>query len=248
MTNEKKDSGAAPEVREDLLSAGGVIEGPRDSEAREMAALTGELAALDKDIAAARAASEPARAGLAWHGAHETPAPSPHGERVVLRDAAEILIRPIEPGDASALESGLEHLSAMSRYHRFRAPVEHYSASELEWLTHVDHDRHEALVAIDPRTHTIIGVARYVCEPEDRSRALVTYVVADAWQGRRVGTALIERLAARARAAGIECLTARMLPGDHRARHLLAHVADELGERRDGGVAEITCHLRMPAP
>jgi len=250
MADENKRSSAAHEVREDRLATGGVIEGgrERDPAARELAALTGELAALDKDIAAARAASRPGEAGLIWHSDHEPPAPSLHGERVVLGDATEILIRPIEPGDALPLEAALEHLSAVSRYRRFRAAVEHYSAGELEWLTQVDHRQHEALVALDPHARTIIGVARYVCEPEDRARAHVTYVVTDAWQRRGVGTALIERLAARASAAGVEHLTALMLAGDDRARRLLARVADEVSEHRDSGIAEITARLRTPAP
>jgi len=245
MAEENDGSSAARDVREELLASGGAIHERGDPTERELKALARELGALDEDIAGARAA---AHVGLGWHRGHESPPPPMHGEHVVLRDGAQILIRPIEPDDALPLEAGLEHLSAMSRYRRFRAPVGQYSASELKWLTQVDHHRHEALVALDPSPATIVGVARDVCDPDDRSQGNVTNVVADAWQRRGVGSALIERLARRASTAGVERLTALMLVGDQGARHLLAHVADETGEHRDSGTLEITARLRTTSP
>ncbi len=241
MVEDNDGSSAAGNVREELLASGGAIHERGDATERELKALARELGVLDEEIAAARAA---AHIGLGWHTGHESPAPPMHGESVVVRDAAQILIRPVEPDDAPPLEAGLERLSAMSRYRRFRAPVQRYGADELKWLTQVDHDRHEALVALDPSTATIVGVARYVCDPDDHTHAHVTYVVADAWQGRGVGTALIERLAQRASAARVERLTALMLVGDERARRLLARVADETEVHRDSGTLEITARLR----
>jgi protein lysine acetyltransferase len=247
MVEENDDSSVARDVREELLASGGAIHERGDATEKELKALARELDPLDEDIAAARAAAQRDRVGLDLHGDHEPPAAPLHGERVVLGDAAQILIRPIEPEDASPLEASLEHLSAMSRYRRFRAPVQRYSAGELKWLTEVDHDRHEALVALDPSAASIVGVVRYVCDPDDQTHAHVTYVVADAWQGRGVGTALIERLAQRARAARVERWTALMLVGDQRARRLLARVADETEEHRDSGTLEITARLRTTA-
>jgi GNAT superfamily N-acetyltransferase len=68
--------------------------------------------------------------------------------------------------------------------------------------------------------------------------------VADPWQGRGVGTALVERLAARARASGIERFSALILVGNEPARRLLAHVADVVSEHREGGTIEITAESR----
>jgi len=58
------------------------------------------------------------------------------------------------------------------------------------------------------------------------------------------GSALAERLAARARAAGIERCTALLVLGNERGRRLLAHVADEVAERRDGGTVAVTAQAR----
>jgi protein lysine acetyltransferase len=89
-----------------------------------------------------------------------------------------------------------------------------------------------------------VGVARYIRDPGDPAHAEVACTVADAWQRRGVGSALIERLAARARAAGIERVSVRIVVGDEAARRLLGHVADEIGEHRDGGTVEIVARRR----
>lgn len=219
-----------------------------NSREREYATLVDQLHALEQDIAAARETAR--RAAKLRFDLHARPeaAPPPHGELVGLRDGAQIVIRPIEPEDLHELELGFQHLGALSRYQRFRAPVDHLSRRQLTYLTHVDHDSHEAVVAVDGATGQGVGVARYVRDPTDAARAEVTYAVVDHWQGRGVGTALVERLAALARAAGVERFTALMLVGNERARRLLAHVADEIGEHREGGVIEITANLREAEP
>src|SRR6266540_3701894 len=84
------------------------------SNEREFAGLVGELHALEEDIAAARAASARAQAGLGMRPEPKRPAPDLQGERVRLQDNAEIVVRSVEPQDAPLLELGLEHLSAMS--------------------------------------------------------------------------------------------------------------------------------------
>jgi GNAT superfamily N-acetyltransferase len=83
-----------------------------------------------------------------------------------------------------------------------------------------------------------------VCGPTAPSQAEVTYVVADAWQRRGVGSALIDRLAARAREAGVERFIVATLAVDAPARRLLTRVADPIGERDENGVIETTARLR----
>ena len=220
------------------------------SEVRLLASLAGQLHALDEDIEAARAAHTRAVAGPSlWTRPTDADPPPPRlaGERMRLRDGAEILIRPIEPDDAPRLQLDLEHLSALSRYRRFRAPVHHLSPRQLDAATHVDHHKDEALVALDPVGRDGVGVARYTRDRDDPASAEVDYVVTDGWQRRGVGAALLERLAAHAHAAGVKRLTAKLLVGNEAARRLLAHVADSRGERSDGGVVEIEAQLR-PQP
>ena len=218
----------------------------RARDAREFATLEAQLGALDRDIHDVRRTARHAAAatGLGLFSRDKHVAPRPRGERVRLRDGAQIVIRQVEPEDAAQLKVGFEHLSAVSRYRRFLAPVGDLSSNQLSYLTHVDHVSHEAIAALDTVTGDGVGIARYVRDPDDARQAEVAIVVADAWQGRGVGTALMERLAARARAAGVERITARMIVGNDAARALIAHAADILSESRLAGTVSLTARLR----
>jgi GNAT superfamily N-acetyltransferase len=81
----------------------------------------------------------------------------------------------------------------------------------VRYLTHVDHRDHEAIIALDDRTGEGIGVARYVRLPERPDVAEVAVTVIDDWQGRGLGTLLLEAVSARARAEGIKHFTALIL-------------------------------------
>jgi RimJ/RimL family protein N-acetyltransferase len=219
------------------------------SSEREYALLVAQLGALDEDIAAAHAAAwraeHPPR--MDFHAAHGAPSP-PSGERVRLSDGAEIVVRPVEPGDRHEIELGFEHLSALSRMRSLRRPIKRLTDRELAEVTDVDHETNEGIVALDPTSGRCVGGARFVRAAKDPGQAEFTCTVADGWQGRGVGTALVERLAARAHAVGIERFTAAILVGDEAARRLLSRVAVEVSEHREGGVIGITGEGREQAP
>ena len=129
---------------------------------------------------------------------------------VALRDGARVTVRPIRPQDAESLRAGFERLSQESRYRRFLSPMSHLSGPMLRYLTEVDHHDHEALVAVGA-DGTLVGVARSVRSRSDPHAAEAAVTVADDWQGRGMGTALLGILADRARAEGIHRFTALML-------------------------------------
>lgn len=221
----------------------------RARDAREVTTLQSQLGALERDIRAVRRSSrrvaqQPPLGGLLHHDDHA--APPPHGEHVRLGDGATIVIRPVEPDDAEQLKAGFERLGAVSRYRRFLAPIDHLSPHQLSYLTHVDHTSHEAIAALDAVTGDGVGIARYLRDTGDPRLAEVAITVADAWQGRGVGTALLERLSARARAAGVERITARVIVGNAAARRLIARAADILREERADGSVVLTARLRPP--
>src|SRR3954471_22817806 len=112
-----------------------------------------------------------------------------------------VVVRAIEPGDRARLVDGLRRLSPRSRRQRFLAQRDDFTSGELDYLVDVDHHDHEALVALDLSTGALVGVARYV--RLEGGRGALALAVADAWQGRGVGAALLGRLAAHARRAGI---------------------------------------------
>ena len=213
---------------------------------REYAALGDQLDALEHDIQDAREVSQRSRQplGLTTDPGLEAPTREPRGQSVTLADGAQILIRPIERDDAPGLDASFEHLSEVSRYRRFLRSIDHLSKPQLAFLTDVDHQMHEALVAIDAASGEIVGVARFVRGPEDLKQAEVAVVVVDPWQHRGIGGALTERLAARARGAGVERFTARMLIGNHAGRRLLERVVDDITEHDDASTIDLSGRLR----
>lgn len=147
-----------------------------------------------------------------------TPSPAPRfePEHVVLRDGSRVRIARITAGDAPLIADGFERLSAESRRLRFLTSKPSLSSAELRYLTEVDGHLHEALGAIDPATGDGIAVARFVRDQDDPTRAEVAVTVADEWQRRGLGTALLDRLADRAREEGISHFTA-LVAGDNPA-------------------------------
>jgi GNAT superfamily N-acetyltransferase len=142
-----------------------------------------------------------------------------------LRDGAEILMRPVRPSDYELLREGFADLSQQSRYQRFLAPMERLPDSMVRYLTEVDHHDHEAIVALDPVSGRGIGVARFVRLRDRPGVAEAAVTVIDDWQGRGVGTLLLEALALRAREEGIETFTAIMLAANHEILEVLEHLA-----------------------
>jgi len=221
--------------------------GRRSSDEREYERLVDQLDALEEDIDAARAtaAHSEAKPQLTIPVDHDRGGRlAAHGEDVVLSDGAHILVRQIEPADVTELERGFARLGALSRYRRFRAPVDHISHAEFAAAAGVDHECQEALVALDPVTGAGIAMAHFARDSSDSSRAEFDCTVLDSWQRRGVGTVLTQRLARLADAAGIDSLTAHVLVGNDGARRLLTRVGDVSTERRDGGVLKVRVKLR----
>ena len=121
-----------------------------------------------------------------------------------LRDGSSVTIRQIEPGDKERLRTAFERLSDESRRRRFMGPAEELSEEDLIYLTEVDHRRHEALVATDPESGDILGVARWVRQPGRREVAELAVAVVDERQGRGMGSELVSVANRRAREEGIE--------------------------------------------
>jgi RimJ/RimL family protein N-acetyltransferase len=160
-----------------------------------------------------------------------------------LRDGEQIVVRPIRPDDRAELAAGMDRLSPESRYRRFFTPASQLSASQLRYLTEVDHHDHEALVAVQPETGHGIGVARFVRSPADRELAEVAVAVADSWQGRGVATALLDRLTERARDEGIRRFSAEILAENQPMLELIDEVGQVTVKHRDHGSLEVEVEL-----
>jgi GNAT superfamily N-acetyltransferase len=158
---------------------------------------------------------------------------------IQLRDGATIILRPIRAADRDQLLDGFERLSPESRYRRFLVPVDELPERMVRYLTEVDHHDHEAIVALDPVSGHGVGVARFVRRADRPDVAEAAVTVADDWQGRGLGTLLLDALAARGREEGIATFTGTLLATNREMLDVLRRVARVRVVDRDTGTVEV---------
>ncbi|MGZ4184396.1 MAG: N-acetyltransferase family protein [Solirubrobacteraceae bacterium] len=156
-----------------------------------------------------------------------------------LRDGSHVRLRQGRSSDRALLLRGFERLSSESRYRRFLAPMTELSGEMVDYLTDIDHRDHEAIVALDEEIGEGLGVARYIRDKERPDRAEVAVCVIDDWQGRGLGTLLLEVLSARAREEGIRSFTALMLATNEEMMDLFRRLDQVRIVDRDLGTVEI---------
>jgi GNAT superfamily N-acetyltransferase len=99
--------------------------------------------------------------------------------------------------------------SQNSIYLRFFTYKATLSDKELKRFTEVDH--HDRVAFVITAGEDIIGIGRYD-RLDDPTEAEVAFNVSDAYQGRGLGSILLEHLAAAARENGIRRFSAEVLP------------------------------------
>lgn len=171
------------------------------------------------------------------------------GRTVALADGTRAVVRPLAGGEAALVQQVFEGMSERSRYERFVGAKPALSQRDLERLTAVDHENHEAFVAVDPATGRAVGEAHLVRDETDPAVAEVAFAVADAWQNRRLGTRLACLLARRARELGIRRLRANMLADNSRSRALVYGMGRVVARAYEGrGALELEVALDRLAP
>lgn len=151
-------------------------------------------------------------------------------------------IRSARAADAGALSDFFAALSPQTRYLRFFAPVT--PGPELVRSVSGGDDHTDAVVAV--RGGVIIGHAMAADQvgPQGARTADVGIVVADAWQGLGVGSALMRALITAARARGVTSLTMDVLPGNRRT---LAIIAGHWPSAHiEGSPDFVTFRIRLP--
>ena len=146
-----------------------------------------------------------------------------------LESGTRIVIRPIEPGDKPLLVAGLRLLSPETQYKRFLAPKPSFTRGELRYLTEVDGVDHVALIAVEAADPShLIGVARFVRDPQRPDTAEFAIVVGDAYQGQGAGRALARALVVEAQERGVRRFTATTLAENAPVQRLIASIAQDL--------------------
>ncbi|ARG57830.1 GNAT family N-acetyltransferase [Mycobacterium persicum] len=161
---------------------------------------------------------------------------------VRIRDGTQLLLRPVLPGDSERTVHGHIHFSSETIYRRFmsaRVPDE----AMMHYLSEVDYVDHFVWVMIDGVDP--VADARFIRDEHDPTVAEIAFTVADAYQGRGIGSFLIGALSVAARVGGVERFSARMLSDNLPMRTIMdRHGA--IWQREDIGV--ITTVIDVPGP
>ncbi len=155
--------------------------------------------------------------------------------------AVTAAIRPASAADTGALSDFFAGLSPQTRYLRFFAAVTPGPALVRRMCG--GDGRTDAVVAV--RGGAIIGHAMAADQvgPRGARTADVGVVVADAWQGAGVGSALIRALIASAQARGVTSLTMDVLPGNRRMLAIIAALWPAARVENSGGFVTFRCRL-----
>jgi acetate---CoA ligase (ADP-forming) len=158
---------------------------------------------------------------------------------VILRDGRTLRLRPPRSEDAVALLEFFSGLSERSLYRRFHG-FPHLGASLVEPLLAPDWHERGALLGtlVEEDGERVVALANYA-RLRDPALAEAAFAVADAHQRRGIGTRLLEQLAARASAVGIESFVAEVLPDNRDMLRVFEAVGFELGRELQGGELEV---------
>lgn len=159
---------------------------------------------------------------------------------VLLTDGTTVHLRPIAPADADAIVAMHSRFSERTRYLRYFSPYPRIPERDLQRFVNVDHHDREAFVV--ESGGGVIAVGRYERLGPDSPDAEVAFVVEDAYQGRGIGSVLLEHLAEAARAEGISRFVAEVLPVNAAMLRVFADVGYQVQRQYADGVV----HLSFP--
>ncbi len=165
--------------------------------------------------------------------------------REALSDGSEVLIRPMRRQDADAERAFIQGLSAGSRRMRFLGQMSSPGDELIDALTDIDYVNDVALAAVIEKDgkERIIGVSRYAVDAT-RRRCECAVVVADDWQNKGLGTALMRKLIKLAQERGLEMMESIDLAENAEMHDLAEYLG--FGRRQDpGDVRQVIYSLQL---
>lgn len=159
---------------------------------------------------------------------------------VVLRDGSTLRLRPVRPEDAPALLTFFQGLSSESLYFRFMA-VPRIDLHRVTALANVDYENEFALVGECNRG--IIALAGYYRGMPPEERAEVAFAIADDYQGKGIGTRMLERLADIARLKNVRTFNAYVLGDNRRMMEVFLESGFDVKRHVESGVYHVVLSL-----
>ncbi len=172
------------------------------------------------------------------------PYPEEDESHMVSIDGRRIFIRPVKPEDAPLFTALFKVLSPTTIYYRFFGMLKELKPEMLARFTQIDYDREVALVAIDEdsQTDSMLGVARIIGDPDGKTGEFAI-LVGDAWQGKGIGSNLLEKCLSIAERQGFKTVHGIVL---HENRNMLAlgkKLGFEIKKDADSADNELVIHF-----
>lgn len=170
---------------------------------------------------------------------------------LILKDGAQLLLRPIGPKDERQLRHFHAGLSPHSVYLRYFTPLtlaQRTAHQRLEQICHPDPARDLVWVAMDGGAGLagkIVAVARLGLDAA-KKEAEFALLVADGWQGRGLGRLLLDWLIRQGGERGLERIVGHILPDNREMLHLCRKARFTLIPEPAGG--EVRAELRLQPP
>ena len=171
-------------------------------------------------------------------------------ESVPLSDGQRVHLRLMRPSDKELLRAGFEQLSPDSRYARFMAPKARLTDRELRYLTEVDGIDHFAMGAA--RRHLMskdegAGSARFVRIVGEPDTAEPAVTVIDSYQGKGLGSILLQRLIEAAWERDIRWFRSELLAENKASRGMMESLSPDVQFRATGDGA-LVATIPVPEP
>ncbi|MAT61154.1 MAG: GNAT family N-acetyltransferase [Micrococcales bacterium] len=158
---------------------------------------------------------------------------------VVLSDGSVCQIRAVRPDDGELLKQFHSQLSEKTIYYRYFSPYDDLLQKDIERLIAADHyDRVGIIANVGGQ---IIGVGQYDRVSDNDGE--IAFMVRDDYQGRGVGSILLEYLAAVARERGIRRFVADVLPGNRRMVATFERAGYRVAQELDDGIVHLAFEI-----
>ncbi len=172
--------------------------------------------------------------------------PGSHDHDHALPDGTTIRIRRLTTDDAPLLLAMWDRTSTRSRQLRFHGPFD-LNERNVGVFTDPDPDWQLALAAITGRDDDtrLVGVSRYVIDPDQPDHAEFAALVEDAHQGRGIGSALVRHVAEAAHDAGVRILSGDVLAENDSMLQVIRELGLEHTDRLDASVVRSDLRLDL---
>jgi len=144
---------------------------------------------------------------------------------MTTKGGSELIVRPIRPTDEEMLSDMFYDLSDQTIINRFFSMLKSMPHRKLQQFCCVDYDSEISLVALTKEgvKQKVVGLGSYHLNPATH-RAEIAFMMADAWQGKGIGTYMMQELVKIAKSKKIKGFTAEVFR-DNVAMIALMHKA-----------------------